>query len=203
MDSVLEAVANMETEEGVPMCTPAYAKYDESVGRMSGMLPGVYENGGIYNHAGCFKVMSDCKLGRGKNAVETFLKILPDGKNNPSEKTTAEPYVFTNCYLKHPSVDMVVGFSWQTGTSAWGIMCLYEGILGLKRDFDGLTVQPAFPPEWKHVEAERTFRGNKLYITYENCGKGEVSLVVDGQEIEGNKIPAFNDVKEHQILVKL
>ena len=192
----------METEEGVPMCTPAYAKYDESVGRMSGMLPGVYENGGIYNHAGCFKVMSDCKLGRGKNAVDTFLKILPDGKANPSEKTTAEPYVFTNCYLKHPSVDMMVGFSWQTGTSAWGIMCLYEGILGLKRDFDGLTITPALPAEWKHVEAERIFRGNKLYITYENAGREEISLVVDGKELNGNKVPLFDDEKEHYITVK-
>ena len=203
LPSVLNAVTEMETEEGVPMCTPPYAKYDESVGRMSGMLPGVYENGGIYNHAGCFKVMSDCKLGRGKNAVDTFLKILPDGKHNPTEKTTAEPYVFTNCYLKHPSVDMMVGFTWQTGTSAWGIMCLYEGILGLKRDFDGLIVQPAFPADWEHVEAERTFRGNKLYFTYENVGNKEISLVVDGKEIKGNKVPLFEDEKEHHILVRL
>ncbi|MBR4943732.1 MAG: cellobiose phosphorylase, partial [Clostridia bacterium] len=38
LESVLASVAGMETEEGVPMCTPPYAKYDESVGRMSGML---------------------------------------------------------------------------------------------------------------------------------------------------------------------
>ena len=82
-------------------------------------------------------------------------------------------------------------------------MCLYEGILGLKRDFDGLTVTPAFPADWKHVEAERTFRGNKLYITYENVGNGEVSLVVDGKEVKGNKIPLFADDKAHQILVKM
>lgn len=44
------------------------------------MLPGVYENGGIYNHAGCFKIMADCKLHRGEQAVGTFLKILPDGE---------------------------------------------------------------------------------------------------------------------------
>ena len=202
LQSVLDSVAKMETEQGVPLCSPAYSTYDKNVGRMSGMLPGVYENGGIYNHAGCFKVMSDCKLGRGKNAVDTFLKILPDGKANPTELTTAEPYVFTNCYLKHPSVDMMVGFTWQTGTSAWGIMCLYEGILGLKRGFDGLTITPAFPEDWKHVEAERTFRGNRLYITYENVGNGKVSLVVDGKEVEGNKVPLFNDKDEHRIVVK-
>lgn len=41
----------METDEGVPLCSPAYIAFDEAVGRMSGMLPGIYENGGIYNHA--------------------------------------------------------------------------------------------------------------------------------------------------------
>lgn len=69
---------------------------------MSGMLPGVYENGGIYNHAGCFKVMADCALGRAEEAYASLGAIVPDGPRNPSEKTTVEPYVFVNCYLKHP-----------------------------------------------------------------------------------------------------
>ena len=133
LDKVIAAMDSTETDEGIPMCMPPYKTYDETVGRMSGMLPGVYENGGIYNHAGCFKVMADCRLGRGDNAVNALKKIAPDGKFNPSSVTTTEPYVFTNCYLKHPSVDMQVGFSWQTGTSAWGLMCYYEGILGLQR----------------------------------------------------------------------
>ena len=41
------------------------------------MPPGVYENGGIYNHACAFKVMADCKLGRGDKAVGTLLKMIP------------------------------------------------------------------------------------------------------------------------------
>lgn len=203
LPNVLASVAEMETEQGVPMCAPPYKTYDERVGRMSGMLEGVYENGGIYNHAGCFKVMADCKLRRGDEAVATFLKILPDGKNNPSTLTTTEPYVFTNCYLKHSSVDMQVGFSWQTGTSAWGIMCMYEGILGLKRDFDGLTITPALPKHWKNVQAERTFRGCKLHIFYENDGGENITLEVDGKVIGGNKILSFQDGKEYTVKVRL
>ena len=80
---------------------------------------------------------------------------------------------------------------------------LLRKTVSLKRDFDGLTVSPAFPSEWKHVEAERTFRGNKLYITYENVGNKEISLVVDGKEIKGNKVPLFDDEKEHRIVVRL
>lgn len=203
LDSVLKALDGMETEKGLPMCCPSYKTYDESVGRMSGMLPGVYENGGIYNHAGCFKVMADCKIGRGDNAVELLKKIIPDGKYNPSFITTTEPYVFTNCYLQHPSVDMQVGFSWQTGTSAWGLMCYYEGILGLKSGYDGLHICPTMPKTWDKIEAWRNYRGNRLHIRYVNYGGKNVNLNVDGREIEGNIVPLFDDNKSHNVTVIL
>ena len=167
---------------------------------MSGMLAGVYENGGIYNHAGCFKVMADCKLGLGDRAVRTFLKILPDGKNNPTEKTTAEPYVFTNCYLKNPAVDMKVGFTWQTGTSAWGLMCLYEGILGIRREYGGLRITPCFPKSWNKVKAERTYRGSRLIIEYERTS-GKKYIEVDGNKTDGDLLKPFTDGNRHIIKV--
>ena len=142
-------------------------------------------------------------LGRGDEAVRALKKIAPDGKNNPSSVTTAEPYVFTNCYLLHPSVDMQVGFSWQTGTSAWGLMCVYEGILGLKRGYDGLHIEPALPSDWQTAEAVRTYRGNRLHIRYVNKGGKSVRLDVDGKNICGNVIPLFSDDKEHEITVTL
>ena len=82
-------------------------------------------------------------------------------------------------------------------------MCVYEGILGLKRDFDGLTIMPALPKHWKSVQAERTFRGSKLYISYENDGGENITLEVDGKAIDGNKILPFHDGKEHAIKVRL
>ena len=203
LEKVVAAMDSTETNEGIPMCVPPYEKYDETVGRMSGMLPGVYENGGIYNHAGCFKVMADCKLGRGDNAANALKKIAPDGKFNPSSVTTTEPYVFTNCYLKHPSVDMQVGFSWQTGTSAWGLMCYYEGILGLQRGYDGLHINPALPSGWKTCEAERNYRGNRLHIKFVNKGGKNVRLKIDGKRIDGNVVPLFEDNDEHTVEAEL
>ena len=92
-------------------------------------------------------------------------------------------------------------FAWQTGTSAWGLMCCYEGILGLNRDYDGLHINPAFPASWKNVSATRNFRGNKLNIKYVNNGGEKVTLVVDGKAIDSNIVPAFDDNKEHNIEV--
>lgn len=201
LGTVFDSIDAMETEEGIPLCAPAYEEYDETVGRMSGMLPGVYENGGIYNHAGCFKIMADCAAGRKEQAADTFLKILPGGKHNPSEKTTTEPYVFTNCYLKHPSVDMSVGFSWQTGTSAWGLIAWYEGILGIVRNYEGLKIRPNLSKRWKEVSARRVFRGSVLEIRYHNEGRDSIRLVVDGSEANPSGTIAFTDGKTHTIEV--
>ena len=201
--TLLRAIDGMETECGVPLCAPPYQKYDAAVGRMSAMPPGVYENGGIYNHACAFKVMADCKLHRGEQAVNTLLKMIPDGESNPCEKTTTEPYVFTNCYLKDESEDMVVGFSWQTGSSAWALRDYYEGILGLERTYDGLRVSPNIPATWKTVEAFRPYRGSRLKLKIENAGGKQVVLWVDGVLQPDNLIPAFRDGKEHTVLVKL
>ncbi len=31
---------------------------------------------------------------------------------------------------------------------AWCMMGVYEGILGIKRDYDGLRIDPCLPKEW-------------------------------------------------------
>ncbi len=203
LDKILKSIDGMESEVGIPICAPRYEEYDETVGRMSGMLPGVYENAGVYNHACAFKIMADCKLKRTENATATLLKAIPDGKNNPSSITTTEPYVFTNCYLQHETVEMMVGSSWQTGTSAWILRDYYEGILGLKRDYEGMTIDPCIPKAWDSVYVERTFRGNLLKITYEQCGSDKITLFVDGKQIEGNVVPRFDDCNAHEVVVKL
>lgn len=199
MESVIKSIDSMENEYGIPICMPPYEEYDETVGRMSGMLPGVYENAGIYNHACGFKIMADCKIGRCENAMKTLLKAIPDGKSNPSSVTTAEPYVFVNCYLMHPAVKTMIGFSWQTGTSAWILRDYYEGILGLIRTYDGLMIKPCMPKAWAKAYAERIFRGNHLKINY--IRGEENKITVDGTEISGNIIPNFDDGNDHDITV--
>ncbi len=201
LESVLAAIDGIETDEGIPLCAPAYPEYDKHVGRMSGMLPGVYENGGIYNHAACFKIMADCKLGRTEHALKTLLSVIPGGEFNDCYKTTTEPYVFTNCYLKHPSVDMQVGFSWQTGTSGWGLRCYYEGILGIKRTYGGLEISPCIPRGWNKVTADRLYRGSVLHFSFERTGGGSVEIYADGKKLDGSLIRPFNDRKEHFIKV--
>ena len=70
-------------------------------------------------------------------------------------------------------------------SSAWGLKCYYEGILGLRRTYEGLKIEPVLPDSWKSVSAERVYRGNRLVIRYRNEQSGTVRLIVDGEPVEG------------------
>ena len=169
------------------------------VGRMSGMLPGLFENGGIYCHASAFKILADSKTGRGDEALRTLKKIMPDSEKNPSSQSGAEPYVFTNCYSTHPKYYGRSYQSWTTGTSAWCMMGLCEGLLGVQRDFEGLRIQPCLPSNWEQAEMTRRFRGADYRIILR---RGEnKQITADGHLLDGSVLPDFRDGKEHVIEV--
>ncbi len=201
---VLEAVDSMEHDFGFPLNMPPYPEYSPNVGRMSGMLPGLFENGGVYCHATGFKILMDCKAGRGSKAVETLKKIMPDSEKNPSVQSGAEPYVFTNCYSANPGYYGKSYQSWTTGTSAWCLMGLYEGILGVKADYDGLRVEPCFPAEWEHAEMTRSFRGAQYHVVFKNpegLEGGTAQVTVDGERVFSQVLPDFKDGLQHEVEV--
>ncbi len=203
LPALLEAVDGMERDFGFPLNDPPYTGYDPMAGRMSGMLPGLFENGGVYCHASAFKILMDCKLGRGDKALETLKKIMPDSEKNPSAWSGAEPYVFTNCYSTHPKYYGRSYQSWTTGTSAWALRGLYEGILGVQRDYAGLRIRPAFPGEWQEAEMTRRFRRAEYQIVYRRTGQGGFRLTVDGEAVAGDLVPDFRDGKRHLVEVAL
>ena len=198
---VLHTVDGLERDFGFPLNDPPYMTYDPMAGRMSGMLPGLFENGGVYCHASAFKILMDCHLGRGEEALRTLRKIMPDSEWNPSTQSGAEPYVFTNCYSTHPKYYGRSYQSWTTGTSAWSMRGLYEGILGIRSEFEGLRITPAFPQEWDHAEAVRRFRGADYRIQYRRTGTP--GITVDGKRLEKDLLPDFRDGKKHLVEVGL
>lgn len=194
----------MEQDFGFPLNLPPYPEYLPLVERISGMLPGLFENGGVYCHATGFKILMDCALGRGDKALSTLKKILPDSQWNPSSQSGAEPYVFTNCYATHPKYYGKSYQSWTTNTSAWCLMGLYEGLLGIKRDYEGLGIEPCFPSAWESAEATRRFRGADYHFVYRNPAhveNGQSRLTVDRKPFEGTLLPNFADGKRHEIEV--
>jgi cellobiose phosphorylase len=174
----------LESKHGSLTLTPAYTKEDLNVGRVSVLLPGMYENGTPYCHGTAFKIVADCIAGRPEEALRSFHKVMPDSDEHPSVISGCEPYAFTNQYLgpdNGRSGDSISG--WITGTAGWMYRAVLEYMAGIQPDYEGFYIRPCFPVEWPSVSVVRFLRGKRyrIIITHD-------SISVNGEVIDGNHV---------------
>jgi cellobiose phosphorylase len=182
----------LETDIGYRICFPPYSEYDPRVGRMSRSMPGSGENGGCYNHAGGFKGVADCMLGRSEQAWRTFTKITPGSPENPISRSGAEPFSYVNSYSSVPQIYAQSGYAWRTGTAGWMTQLMIEHILGARRGYDGLVIDPCLPAGLHAATITRKFRGATYHIHLTNRpsgGKHPSAIRLDGKQIAGNVLP--------------
>ncbi len=195
----------IETEYGALTLFPAYTSYRPDIGRLTGFIPGIWENGTPYCHGGAFKAVMECMDMRGDKAYETLLKILPDSKENPVEHSGAEPYALTNMYFgpQNPRAGQTQ-FSWVTGSAGWVYRAITQYMLGFHPEYDGIRLAPALPKAWHEVRLTRFYRGATYEIEISNQNTGACPTVtVDGTQVSGNVIPVFQDGRIHSVKVSL
>jgi cellobiose phosphorylase len=185
---------------------PTYTKYNAEIGRLTGFVPGIWENGTPYCHGGTFKIVADCCAGRGDAAYDTVMKIMPDSESNPSSYSGCEPYALTNMYFgpDNPRAGQTM-FAWVTGTAGWMFRGITQYMLGFYPSYDSIEIKPCVPSHWKECTLRRKFRGDRYILHIVNNGMGNkvINLYVDQQKIEGTQFKTFNDGKEHIVHVEL
>jgi cellobiose phosphorylase len=100
--------------------------------------------------------------------------------------------------------------SWLTGTAAWTLVALTQGILGIRPGYEGLVVDPCIAHAWEGFSATRRFRGAEYRIGVKNprrvC-KGVVSVKVDGRAIDpvagAALLPLFPAGTAHEVEIEL
>ncbi len=191
---------------GYVLVKPAHFIPDDHIGRVTYFQKGCYENGSVYNHGCAFKMVADCYLKRGNEALKTVKLMLPTNPKNDSAKSGMEPYAISNMYLG-PENDYRAGYSpmhWITGTAGWLFRGIVEYMLGVQAEYDGLKIDPALPEEWKKVTVHRMYRDCVYDITLiQNSYNGKLSITVDGNAIEGNILPHFTDGVAHKVIVNI
>lgn len=196
----------LETDYGALTLYPAYTKYRRDIGRLTGFVPGIWENGTPYCHGGAFKAVMECMDGRGDKAYQTLLKIFPDSAENPVEHSGAEPYALTNMYFgpANPRAGQTQ-FSWITGTAGWVYRAVTQYMLGFYPGYDSITLKPALPAEWRSAHMVRSYRGCSYEIELRNQSRSSTptAVWVDGVRISGCSIPIFTDNQRHQIVVEM
>jgi len=170
----------LESTHGSLTLWPPYTARDENSGRVSMLLPGMYENGTPYCHGTAFKIVADILGGRPDPALRSWKKVMPDNPDHPSAISGCEPYAFTNQYLgptNARSGDSISG--WITGTAGWMFRAILEYFCGVRPCYNGLEIRPCLPSTWDHARVRRVFRGFEFDIVIRRCGT-EYSVIVNG-----------------------
>ena len=198
MDTVEE---KLRCAFGYVQCAPSYTKGTDHIGRATYFMPGLVENGSVYNHGVMFKIVADCKLGRGENAYRTFRLISYDNPDNPD--SGVEPYAVSNMYIgpENPCRAGDAPMSWITGSAGWMYRALSEFILGVRAEFDGLEIDPVLPDGWTDVCISRRFRGADYLITYVRGSRRAIEM--NGVQITGKRLPLAASGTVNRVLVAL
>ena len=203
--SVLDVIDNtMDTEHGAVLIHPAYTRYVRGIGKLSGKNPGMAENGPVYSHGVAFKMLADLHLGRGDKAFESYMKVLPNAPGRDQTRFEGEPFASSR-YLIGPGCPERFGaspYSHFSGSAAWGMQLVFERMLGVRPEIDGLRISPCIPASWKGFEVVRPFRGDTYRIRVSNprhIQRGVAKLTVDGRTVKSNLVPVIGDGCEHDV----
>lgn len=203
MDSVYKYLAS---PYGIHLNWPTYASPDDEIGYVTRVYRGIKENGSIFSHPNPWAVIGECKLGRGNRAMEYYNAILPYNQNDMIEIRQAEPYSYCQFIMgrdhtafgraRHP---------WLTGSAGWSYTAATKYILGIRPSYDGLTIDPCVPSNWKEFEMQRKWRGAIYDIKVKNpdgVEKGVKCMKVNGKKVDG-KIPiqAAGSVNEVEVIM--
>lgn len=207
-DKAMESVHEiLNTPYGVKLLEPPYVKDYFDGALMHIFNPDTKENGGIFSQSQGWAILAESLLGHGNRAFEYFMESSPAAMNDKAEIRVIEPYAHGQ--FTESTRSPFEGRShvhWLTGTASTVMVGCVEGILGMRPNADGLVVSPAVPSEWASYMVEKMFRGKKLNMTFNNpnhAESGVSSIVLNGEKLDGNFIPADKLKEENEITVTL
>jgi cyclic beta-1,2-glucan synthetase len=188
------AMASLEThlirkDDGLALLfTPPFDAGAHDPGYIKGYPPGLRENGGQYSHAAMWAILAFARLGEGGKAHELFALLNPiEHARTPDAvaRYKVEPYVVAaDVYSVAPHAGRG-GWTWYTGSAGWMYRAGIEGILGISRQGDRLTVAPALPPGWPGFQATVRLGSGIYEISVSQTDIGSpTTATLDGTPIE-------------------
>lgn len=200
LKSVEERLA---TPYGIVLLNPAYTKYHINLGEITTYPPGYKENAGIFCHNNPWIIIAETMVDHSDLAFDYYKRITPAYLEDISELHKTEPYVYSQMIAgKDAAKPGEAKNSWLTGTAAWNFYTVSQYILGIKPDYDGLTIAPNLPSSMKELRFTRKFRGNTYLVKIINNGGKQQSCRVNGKDWNGAlPISKNNEIFEVEIIL--
>ncbi len=199
------AIKHLDGVHGLALFAPAYTIFNPKLGRISMFSEGTKENAAVFCHAATFMIVALLSKGYGNFGYESLRKLMPNLQKD-YELYKSEPYVWSEYIVgpQHPYLYGEGAFTWITGTAGWTFMAATEWLLGARRDFEGLRIDPCVPSHWKRCSIRRPFRGAIYDIEIENPKgkqKGVSAVYVNGELLDGNLIKPGQPGKTYKVKV--
>ena len=195
----------LASEYGVVLVAPPYEKTDVNVIKATLFNKGMKENGAVFQHTQGWVVISEALLGRGDLAYQYFRSFMPAAYNTKAEIREIEPYVYAQS--TNSKFNPRFGSSrlpWLTGAATWSYFAASQYILGVQPEYNGISINPCVPKDWKKFSVTRRFRGKILNIKVKNndlVNKGVKYITVNGTKIKGNFIPLEQLQEQNEVIV--
>jgi len=205
-EKAMESVHSiLNTPYGAKLLEPPYKKHYFDGALMHIFNDDTKENGGIFSQSQGWLILAESLLGHGNRAFEYFLESSPASMNDKAEIRVMEPYVHGQFTESRASAfEGRSHVHWLTGTASTVMVGCVEGICGMRPDLDGIEISPSIPSEWDGFKIEKNFRGKKLNISVDNSAHAESGvkeIVLNGEKIDGNYIPAVKLADTNDITV--
>ena len=187
-------------EFGIEVLHHCYTEYHDYLGEISSYPPGYKENGSVFCHNNPWITLAYCAIRDGNHAFDLYKRNAPAYIEDRSDVHRTEPYCYSQTIAGRDAQNYgEAKNSWLTGTAAWSFVAVSQGILGIRPDYDGLTVDPCLPDCMDGCRIEREFRGVRYSITVK---RGEdKGLFVSGEKIMGNTIPLSGSDTEVTVII--
>ncbi len=167
--------------------TPPFDAAAPDPGYVRGYPPGLRENGGQYSHAAMWAILAHARMGDGDAAGGLFALLNPINHARTPEAVArykVEPYVIAADVYSARQHEGRGGWTWYTGSAGWMYRAGIEGLLGLRKSGDGITLDPCFPGSWPKLEATVVLGTARYAILIENpgaTGHGIREAALDGR----------------------
>ncbi|PSK85920.1 cyclic beta-1,2-glucan synthase [Limimaricola soesokkakensis] len=170
----------------IRLFTPPFTRTPQEPGYIKGYPPGVRENGGQYTHAAAWVVYALAEMGQGEAAHECFSMLNPIRHTlDPDAVATyrTEPYAVAADIYSEGERRGRGGWTWYTGSAGWLYRAAVEGILGIRKSGDRITVRPNLPAAWPGFVARLKIEGAVREINVTRSDDGSLVVKVDGTKL--------------------
>ncbi len=196
----------------IQLLDPPFDKSSLDPGYIRGYVPGVRENGGQYTHGAIWAAMAFAALGDASRAWELTAMINPVNHATSAAGIATykvEPYVMAaDVYALAPHIGRG-GWSWYSGSAGWMYRLIVESLLGLRLEGERLSLAPCLPADWPAFKIHYRYRETVYHIAVaqergdEPGARLQMTVTVDGEQRNDQKIPLVDDHREHLVEVVL